>query len=493
MNPKIQDDVNNALWKACDTFRGVVDASDYKNYVLIMLFLKYISDLRHENLNIGKSGVLHFELPEPSRFESILHYRNTRDEGLGLYINNALRLLEEANPKLLKGVFRGTDFDSLSHLGKPKDRQIWLSQLVDDFKVLDLRLSIVIRQDVIGNAYEFLIARFAAGAGKKAGEFYTPHGVSSLITELMDPKLGESICDPACGSGSLLVQCGAKIINRQRMGYFKLYGQEKMGTTWTLARMNMLLHGVENSEIAWGDTLLEPAFRESETELSVFEVVVANPPFSMDKWGFEKAAEDPFGRFFRGIPPRARGDYAFISHMIQIMHPTKGRAAVVAPNGALFRGGAEKRIRKALIEENLLDAVIGLPSNMFYGTAIPAVILVFRRKKRDDKVLFMDVSNQCVQGKNQNIFSEKDVGKIAKMYRNRRDVSKTAALISLNEIREHDYNLNISRYIDKAPEIDAIPDAEIIALNRALDQMDAELALCRKEMNKYLWDMGYDI
>jgi len=492
MDLTIQDKVNTILWKACDTFRGVVDASDYKNYVLTMLFMKYLSDLQRERGTDAENNLMDFVLPEECRFSAILEYRNTKTSGLGAFINQALKRLEEKNPEHLAGVFMGVDFDNLARLGREADRQARLENLVDDFKALDLRPSQVGSQDVIGNAYEFLIARFAAGAGKKAGEFYTPHCVSLLITTLMNPKPGDRICDPTCGSGSLLIHCGLYIKNKHRGAHFELYGQEVMGTTWPLAKMNMLLHGMKNATIEWADTLRNPKFKISDTLLSSFDIVVANPPFSLDKWGYEEARNDPFNRFFRGMPPKARADYAFLSHMIQIMAPKTGRVGVVTSNGVLFRGGAEKQIRKAFIEENLLDAVIGLPGNMFYGTSIPAAILIFRRKKQDENVFFIDASERHTHGRNQNRFSEQNVAEIASIYRARQEIEKEAVLVSLDIIRENGYNLNIPRYLDRAPKIEPVLDEDIIELNRSLDQFDEELAQCRQKMNHYLRDMGYD-
>ena len=392
--PVSQDDINSILWNACDTFRGTIDASEYKNYLLVMLFVKYVSDVwteHYEELKkqLGDDEELilrrlqreRFVLPPGCRFNDLYRQRNETD--LGDIINKALEKIEESNKLKLSGVFRNIDFNSESNLGQTKERNVRLKMLLEDFanSKLDLRLSRIGNMDVIGNAYEYLIAKFAAGAGKKAGEFYTPAEVSELMAELIAPQPGERICDPTCGSGSLLIKC-AKYVKRQSSNDYSLYGQENTGGTWALAKMNMFLHGVDSARIEWGDTIRNPKLLEDD-KLMRFEVVVANPPFSLDKWGADDVGTDRFKRFERGIPPKGKGDFAFISHMIETTTLMNGRVAVVVPHGVLFRGSSEGKIRQKLIEENLLDAVIGLPSNLFFGTGIPAAILIFKRNKID--------------------------------------------------------------------------------------------------------------
>ena len=368
-NTKVsQDEINGILWKACDTFRGVVDASQYKDYILVMLFVKFISDVwqeRYEELKeqYGNDNDLilrrlsrdRFILPEGCRFVDLYNAREESD--VGQRINIVLEKIEDANRQKLQGVFRNIDFNSEANLGQTKDRNARLKHLLEDFgdKRMDLRPSRIGNLDVIGNAYEYLIAKFAAGAGKKAGEFYTPAEVSELMAELIDPQAGERICDPACGSGSLLIKCGNQL-KANNTTDFSLYGQEVTGSTWALAKMNMFLHGMDNARIEWGDTIRSPKLLEDNTTMK-FEVVVANPPFSLDKWGYQDVENDSFKRFHRGMPPKSKGDYAFISHMIETTTADNGRVAVVVPHGVLFRGAAEGRIREKLIEENLLDTV----------------------------------------------------------------------------------------------------------------------------------------
>jgi type I restriction enzyme M protein len=389
-----QSEINNVLWRACDTFRGTVDPAEYKNYILVMLFVKYISDVWQDHYEAVKKEygddeerILRrlkrerFVLPPECTFKAIYGQRNATN--LGEVINVALEAIEEANKQKLEGVFRNIDFNSEASLGQTRERNTRLESLLKDFNDprLDLRPSRVGNVDVIGDAYEYLIGRFAAGAGKKAGEFYTPPEVSQLLARLVDPQPGDRICDPACGSASLLIKCGQQVGSKD----FSLFGQENNGSTWALAKMNMFLHAMDNARIEWGDTIRNPMLI-SDDRLMKFEVVIANPPFSLDKWGQDHAINDDYKRFYRGIPPKNKGDYAFISHMIETLTEDSGRVGVVAPHGVLFRAGGEGKIRKLLIEENLLDAVIGLPPNLFYGTKIEAVILIFKKGKKSRTV-----------------------------------------------------------------------------------------------------------
>jgi len=307
-----------------------------------------------------------------------------------------------------------------------------------------------VSEDIIGECYIYLISRFASDAGKKAGEFYTPAAVSNLLAKLAAPQAGNTICDPACGSGSLLIRAAEQVGSDN----FALYGQEVNGATWALARMNMFLHSKDAARIEWCDTLNSPALIEGD-QLMKFDIVVANPPFSLDKWGAENAEHDQYSRFWRGIPPKSKGDYAFITHMIEIAKRESGRVVVIVPHGVLFRGGSEGQIRKTLIEENLLDAVVGLPSNLFTTTGIPVAILVFDRsreqgganEKRKD-VLFIDASKEFTPGKTQNLLDEGHITKIVDTYRARREIDKFSNRAMPEEIKENEFNLNIPRYVD---------------------------------------------
>ena len=495
-----QDEINSILWKACDTFRGTVDASEYKNYILVMLFVKYISDVwqehyetltekfgNDEDMILRRMQRERFVLPKGCNFQELYNQRN--EANVGEIINIALEHIEETNKQKLSGVFRNIDFNSEANLGQTKDRNTRLKHLLDDFNDsrLNLRPSRVGNLDVIGNAYEYLIARFAAGAGKKAGEFYTPAEVSELIAELVDPQAGERISDPACGSGSLLIKCGNQLLKRG-IKDFALYGQEITGATWALAKMNMFLHSMDNARIEWGDTIRNPKLIEDDTTMK-FEVVVANPPFSLDKWGYEVASNDPYQRFHRGLPPQSKGDYAFILHMIETTTQDSGRVGVVVPNGVLFRGAAEGRIRQQLIEENLLDAVIGLPANLFFGTGIPAAVLLFKRNKADNKVLFIDASREYQSDKNQNRLRQTDIDKILATYQARASVDKYAYLADIKELKENDFNLNIPRYVDTFEEEQEI---DINAVQAEIVTLEAELADVKLQMAAYMKELGYE-
>jgi len=335
---------------------------------------------------------------------------------------------------------------------------------------------------VIGNSYEYLIARFASGAGKKAGEFYTPPEVSELLAALLDPQPKERICDPACGSGSLLIKCARHVGS----GDFALYGQESNGSTWALAKMNMFLHGIDYARIEWGDTLRNPLLIESD-HLMHFEVVVANPPFSLDKWGADVAQKDRFRRFYRGIPPKSKGDYAFIQHMVETTDPFKGRAGVVVPHGVLFRANSEGQIRRKLVEQNLLDAVIGLPQNLFYGTGIPATILLFRRNKPDDTVVFIDASRDFEMGTNQNKLRLSDIMRIVDTYRERTTVERYSYVATREEIVANDFNLNIPRYVDM---FEAEEEIDLQKVASEINQIELRLSKVQGDMDQYLQELG---
>lgn len=498
-----QQQVNQTAWAACDTFRGVVDAGQYKDYILVMLFLKYISDLWNDHVETYKKQFggdedrirrrlerERFILPEGASFYDLYERRN--EANIGELINIALEAIEDKNRAKLEGVFRNIDFNSEANLGKVKDRNRRLKHLLEDFAkpAMDLRPSRV-TEDIIGECYIYLISRFASDAGKKAGEFYTPTPVSRLLAKLASPKPGDTICDPACGSGSLLIQAAQEVGSEN----YALFGQESNGATWALARMNMFLHSKDAARIEWCDTLNSPALIEGD-HLMRFDVVVANPPFSLDKWGAEHAGSDQYKRFWRGIPPKSKGDYGFITHMIEIAKRQSGRVAVIVPHGVLFRGGAEGAIRKALIEENLLDAVIGLPANLFTSTGIPVAILVFDRSREQGgenemrkDVLFIDASKQFTPGKTQNVMEGGHTTKVLATYRDRAEVAKFSHNASLEEIAENDFNLNIPRYVDT---FEREEEVDIAALQKKIVRLEEELGDVRAKMVGYLKELGVD-
>jgi type I restriction enzyme M protein len=516
-NNKIeQSQINNAAWSACDTFRGLIDAGSYKDYILVMLFLKYISDVYSDHLKEYQAKFAddktrierrlqreRFVLPEvvltdlknnkiidrfPAHFDSL--YARRDNPNIGELINITLEKIEEANHEKLVGVFRNIDFNSESNLGKAKDRNRRLKHLLEDFHKPALNLSPSrVDEDIIGECYIYLISRFASDAGKKAGEFYTPACVSKLLAKLANPQSGNTICDPACGSGSLLIEAAKEVGDRN----FALYGQEANGATWALARMNMFLHGMDAARIEWCDTLNSPALIQGK-HLMKFDVVLANPPFSLDKWGYDEASHDRYKRFHRGIPPKTKGDYAFISHMLETAKRLTGRVAVIVPHGVLFRGAAEGRIRQKLIAENVLDTVIGLPEKLFTTTGIPVAILIFDRSRetgganeKRKEVLFIDASREFEPAKSRNYLSEQHIKKIIDIYQARKTVDKYAYLATPEEIQENDYNLNIPRYVDTFEEEEEV---DIAALQNEIDGLEKELTKVRKKMAGYLQELG---
>ncbi|MGP5644992.1 type I restriction-modification system subunit M [Psychrobacter celer] len=499
ISPISQAEINKAVWNACDTFRGVISADTYKDFILTMLFLKYLSDVYRDEYNslmdeYGDADLVkelmsnqRFVLPDGASFWDL--YEQRHQPGNGQRIDEALHAIEEANGNKLKNVFQDISFNT-DRLGNEKKKNELLRHLLEDYgkEVMNLSPSRVGSLDVIGNAYEYLIKHFAADAGASAGEFYTPPEVSSLLATILDPVAGDAICDPACGSGSLLIKCGAMARKNSGSKNYELFGQEAIGSTWALAKMNMFLHGEDNHRIEWGDTLRHPLLLDDKGSLLRFDVVTANPPFSLSKWGYEDAADDPHGRFHRGLPPKTKGDYAFITHMIETLKNDNGRMGVVVPHGVLFRGSSEGKIRQQLIEENLLDTVIGLPEKLFFGTGIPAAILVFKKNKADDTVLFIDASREYESGSNQNKLTDENLAKIIETYNKREFVDKYAYVASLDEIKENDFNLNIPRYVDTFE-----PEAEIdlVAVREERLALKSELASLESEMEHYLKELGY--
>jgi len=508
MSEKItQSEVNQVLWKACDTFRGKIDSSIYKDYVLVMLFVKYMSDTHkehyeeyHKKYNGDEQRIQRalardrFILDEKSSFDYLYQKRN--DAKIGQIINTALERIEEENKAKLRGVFRNIDFNSEVNLGGVKERNAMLKTLLIDFKGLDIRPSRLSGNDVIGDSYEYMIALFASDAGKKGGEFFTPSMVSELLSRLVKPKENDRIYDPTCGSGGLLIRAFKKVGTKKA----QIYGQERNGQTQALCRMNMFLHGIDDAKIAWGDTLANPLHLEND-KLMRFQVVVANPPFSLDKWamGFTgdenedakfkmEANLDIHNRFEWGVPPMSKGDYAFIQHMIYSM-TEDGRMALVLPHGVLFRAASEAKIRKQIIDFNLLDAVIGLPENLFFGTGIPACVLVLKKNRKKTDVLFIDASGagNFKKETNQSVLREEDLIRITTKYEEYKPEDKYCYVATLKEIKENKYNLNIPRYVDTF-EDEATVDMQTVKSN--INSIKEELVTVEEQMATYLTKLG---
>ena len=513
-----KEDIKAALWRGANTFRGQIDAANYKDYVLSMLFVKYLTDTYAENLaelqkkypdeirlERAKSR-LPFVLKEEQTFDYL--YDNRYDAEIGQKINAALRAIEDSNIQL-NGVFRNVDFNSQSNLGNQKQKITTLRNLLEDFRSLDLRPSQIevgegqVPSDVLGDAFEYMIGEFASQAGKKAGSFFTPMMVSELMAQIAKPKAGDSIYDPTSGSSSLLIRA-AKYAGVKNVS---IYGQEMNGSSWSMGKMNMFIHGIMDAKLAWGNTLSNPAHLDDDGNLMQFDVVVANMPFSQDKWaeGFNpggnedgnnkkdkkfqmEASLDPYNRFEWGVPPASKGDWAFLLHMIHSLKPN-GRMVAVVPHGVLFRGASEGAIRRKVIEENLLDAVIGLPENLFFGTSIPACLMVIKKNRPNKDVLFINAADKeyYIKDSAQNVLTPQSIQKIREVYDNRQEVEKFSHLASFDEIKENDFNLNIPRYVDTFEEEEEI---DLAAVKAEIANLEIQLSAVQDKMSAYLKELG---
>lgn len=455
-------DLCRHLWEAANILRGPVDAADFKTYIFPLLFFKRVSDVWDEEVEKAREGFEDefVDFPENHRFQIPpgCHWADVRKAttDVGARLQAALREIEQENPGTLFGIFGDAGWTNKDRLS-----DALLVDLLEHFSAIPLSIKAV-TADALGNAYEFLIKQFADKANKKAGEFYTPRPVVNLMVRLLAPRGGDTIYDPACGTGGMLLAAVEHVRNaggKVETLFGKLYGQEKNLTTSAIARMNLFLHEVEDFRVCRGDTLREPRFLEGDA-LMRFDCVIANPPFSLEKWGVDEWEADPYHRNIAGTPPQKSGDYAWVQHMLASLKPSTGRMAVVLPHGALFRMAAEGKIRKKLLEMDLLDAVIGLGPNLFYGTGLAACVLLFRARKPEShkrKVLFVDASRLFKKGRNQNELLPAHAERIYELVAKYEDAPGEAKVVSLDDIlTEHGGNLNISLYVEP-PQTHTVP------------------------------------
>ena len=505
--PLTKQELESKLWQAADILRGQIDAADYKNHIFSILFLKRLSDRFNEEVeNAVESGVTRevaltdqdeheFFVPESARWSAI----TGATMSLGEALNVASHAIEETNPRL-EGVLAPNNWNDESKLGSPANRERIIRSLLNHFGDLDLSDENLRRDaagggDVLGDAYEYLINRFADDAGKKGGEFYTPRSVVRLIVELLQPREGMRICDPTAGSGGMLIYA-AQYVREQGGDYrnLALHGQERNLGTLAIGKLNLLLHGLRAGRLEAGDVIAEPGLVDPSGRLLSYDRVIANPPFSLKNWGHDFAPNDPHHRFVRygAIPPRTRGDLAFLLHMLGVTN-AQGMVGVVMPHGILFRAGAEGKIRRGIVEADLIEAVVGLAPNLFFGASIPVAICVLNKAKpveRRGKVLFVDAAQKGYfrSGKAQNFIDPEHIGKIVEAYRNFEDVERFAHVADIEEIQGNDFNLNISRYVDTTEPVEVMPVEEALAkLNEAERRRDEAVA----RMDQLLAEMGY--
>ena len=486
-----EKEIKEIVGEVLNVFRGRLDTTSSFYYILPLIFLKYISDL---NYKMKRDGVAYehsrikevlSNVPEDMSFYSI--YSDIREGSIGERINRALHFYDDvifhSFYKCDGSIFNDIDYTS-DRLGSRKDRDVLLSDLLHALNSEAFQFNNYDNgTPSIELICKVLFEKIAFETNARGSDFYTPYSVSALLSELVLPLEGDSIYDPACGSGSLLLSTIQKIPNGNKLQDYKVYGQEILKSSWNISYINMFLHGVYECEIKWGDVFINPQFRDHKGELEKFDVVVSNPPFSVSNWGYEEASRDRFGRFALGMPPQSKADYAFILHMIASMKDHTGRMAVVVPHGVLFRGANEALIRQNLIKKNLLDAVIGLPERLFASTNIATVILIFRKNKVDSNVLFKDSTMLFENSKGRNYITDENIKKISDVFHERQGLDNFSHVACLSEIEANDYNLNITRYVKRTEKVQSM---DLYSLIYEQNKLQEELSFLEKEMKSYI-------
>lgn len=485
------------LWKSADILRGKIDSSDYKKYIFGLLFYKRINDVwqeeyervlnEYQDEEIAKAEYNHrFQVPEDAHWSVI---QNTATE-IGIKLNQVFDKITNANSPKLDKIFADLDFANADRF--PNET---LQRLVNHFSKHNFGET-YFSSDVLGDAYEYLIQQFAAGAGKKGGEYYSPREVERLIMHILKPHEKDHIYDPAVGSAGFLLEAYQFVReagNEQKARSIYLYGQELNLDTFAIAKINMFLHGLDGADIRRGDTLVEPQFLTAAGTLKTFDIVVANFPYSQKEWPYEAFKNDRFGRHDGyDVPPTKNADYAFILHIIKSMNEN-GRAGIVVPHGVLFRGGAEGRIREQMVKNDLIEAIIALPVKLFYGTGIPAAVLILNKNKpteRQGKIIIIDAEGEFEAGKNQNRLRNTDIDKIGATVAAFQPVAKYASVVSAEQIKENDYNLNIRRYVDSSEAEEVIDVNSVLA---ELQQVEKERDEIDRQVEEQLKKIGYKI
>lgn len=490
------------LWDCANVLRGELSSAEYKDYIFGLLFLKRMNDQfdlerkrlieEYKNQNMDdetieellKEAILYesFFVPKQARWDKL----KDLNLNIGPELDKAFKAIEDEpkNSELI-GVLTTANYNDKERVPDSK-----LNQLLQIFDTMNLSNEGLEKPDILGDAYMYLIKMFADDGGKKGGEFYTPEEVKEVMVRILKPKETDSIYDPTVGSGGFLIS-SINYVKEQGENYknLQLYGQEINLSTWAIAKINMLLHDFKGATIWKGDTIRNPQNREGAT-LMTFDKVIANPPFSLKNWGREVAETNEYNRFNYGVPPKSYGDFAFVEHMIASMN-SKGKMATVVPHGVLFRGGAEGRIRKKMLQDDLFEAIIGLPSNLFYGTGIPAAVIVMNKDKSEEKknkVLFIEASRGFEKDGNKNKLREEDMERIVKAYDSFEDIDKYSSLIDLDEIKDNDYNLNIARYVDTTePE----PEVDIDKVVGRIAEREEKLAKSKEQINEFLEELGF--